>query len=131
MISEITGRLEYIRPSVHSLICSLANERRFENLGFLRQAADRMQAGIPFPESWRDSLAESKAILGREETAILTSLGDVLGRSNLESQLSALKLAGIQLEQRMSVQRERVNTHSGLYRSMGVLGGVAAAIMLI
>ena len=131
LLSEISGRLEYLQPTMYSLITSLAGQERFEQLVFLRQCAQSMQAGRPFSSSWASALDECSHQLGREEAAILASLGDILGRSDLESQLSALALAKQQLEQRVDTAREKVLTQSKLYRSMGVLGGAAAAIILM
>jgi len=90
-----------------------------------------MRGGHPFSVSWPKALDECVHQLGREEAVILASLGDVLGRSDLESQLSALALTREQFEQRVGAAREKVITQGKLYRSMGILGGAAAAIILI
>jgi len=131
MLGEMRGRLEYIQPTVQSLIGMLAGQRRFEGLGFLQECAGSMLEGKAFSSGWREALEKWSTSLGREEAAILASLGDVLGRSDLESQLSALALAQEQLEQRIAGTRDRVQKQGNLYRSMGVLGGVAAAIILM
>jgi len=131
MLGEMRGRLEYLQPTVQSLISALAGQQRFENLGFLRESAGAMLEGNTFSYCWREALEKWSNALGREEAAILASLSDVLGRSDLESQLSAIALAQEQLEQRIAGVRERALKQGNLYRSMGVLGGVAAAIILI
>jgi len=90
-----------------------------------------MRGGRDFASSWRVALKKQIVTLGKEEAAIIGSLGDVLGQSDLESQLAAISLARAQLEQRIDGAREKVSAQSSLYRSIGALGGVAAAIILI
>ena len=130
LLGEMSGRLRYLQPSVHSLVVSLASQQRFEELSFLKECARLMGEGGCFSASWRTALKGKSHALGEEESAILASLGDVLGRSDLESQLLAIALVRDQLEQRISGAREKARTQGSLYRSMGLLGGVAAAIIL-
>ena len=131
LLSELSGRLKYLQPTVQSLVVGLAAQERFGELRFLKLCAAQMEEGADFSGCWRQSLKREEQSLGREEAALMASLGDVLGRSDLESQLSAISLTGEQFAQRMEIRRERAKKQEGLYRSMGVLGGVAAAIILI
>ena len=131
LLDEMSGRLRHLQPTMQSLITSLAAQERFGLLVFLKQCAQSMRAGQPFSVCWPKALGESSHQLGGEEAAILAALGDVLGQSDLDSQLSALALARQQLEQRIQTARDKALTHGKLYRSMGILGGAAAAIILI
>ena len=131
LLSEISGRLLHLQPTVHSLITSLAGQERFEQLVFLRQCAQAMGAGQTFSFGWASALDACAHQLGGEGAATLATLGDVLGRSDLDSQLAALALARQQLERQVQAARENAVTQSKLYRSMGVLGGAAAAIILM
>lgn len=131
LLSEMSGRLEYLQPTIGSLINSLAAQERFADLVFLRECADSMRAGDEFSRSWRVALEKQAGGLGREEADILGTLGDVLGRSDLESQLAALSLTREQLSTQIAGTRDKIKARGGLYRSIGVLGGVAAAIILI
>jgi len=109
----------------------MAAQQRFEGLPFLRECAQLMLEGRDLPSCWRRAIEKHTAAIGKEEVAILASLGDVLGQSDLASQLAAIDLARVQLEQRIESARERVISQGSLYRSIGALGGVAAAIILI
>jgi len=125
------GRLQYLQPTVQSLITSLAAQQRFGELPFLRECSKLMLSGQDFSSSWRGALKKQIVTLGKEEAAMLGSLGDVLGQSDLDSQLAAISLARVQLEQRIDGAREKAAAQGSLYRSIGALGGVAAAIILI
>jgi len=131
LLGEISGRLSYLQPTTQSLIAALAAQARFAAIGFLRKCAAEMGRGEPFSPSWQLALEGERQALGREESALLASLGDVLGRSDLDSQLNAIALTREQFEQRLAERREKMRKQESLYRSMGVLGGVAAAIILI
>ena len=130
LLGEMQGRLQYLQPTVQSLITALAAQQRFGDLPFLRECTQLMLKGRGFPHSWREALKKQEAALGKEEAVILASLGDVLGQSDLDSQLAAISLARVQLEQRIDGAREKMTAQGSLYRSIGALGGVAAAIIL-
>lgn len=131
LLGEMSGRLKYLQPTVQSLVTSLAAQDRFSELRFLKLCAADIGEGGEFSTAWRKSLEREERSLGREESALLASLGDVLGRTDLESQLAAISLTGGQLEQRVGAGREKMRRQESLYRSMGMLGGAAAAIILI
>jgi len=131
LLGEMHGRLQYIQPTVQSLISALAAQQRFGGLPFLRECAQLMLKGRDFSSSWREALKKQTSALGKEEAAVLSSLGDVLGQSDLQSQLAAIDLARGQLEQRIDGAREKMAAQGSLYRSIGALGGAAAAIILI
>ena len=131
LLGELSGRLTYLQPTTQSLIAALATQERFGELGFLRGCAAEMGRGEQFSQSWQLALEGEKGALGREEAALLASLAEVIGQSDLESQLSAIALVREQLAERLADQREKMRKQERLYRSMGVLGGVAAAVILI
>ena len=131
LLGEMHGRLRYLQPTVQGLVSALAAQHRFSGLPFLKESARLMLKGQEFSSGWREALKAHEGILGKEEAAILASLGDVLGQSDLDSQLAAIDLARVQLEQRIEGARKKVMAQGSLYRSIGALGGVAAAIILL
>ena len=131
LLAELYGRLEYLQPTVQGLIGYLAGQERFAHLTFLKTCSVAMLEGETFSASWQAALDEYSHMLGKEEVAILADLGGVLGQSNLENQLNAITLVRQRLDVRIHEVREKVVTQGKLYRSMGILGGAAAAIILI
>jgi len=116
---------------MQGLVYSLSTQERFKGLGFLKDCRESMQSGKSFPQSWKGAVYAQSRAFGREETELVASLGDVLGRADLESQLGALSCAIRLLEERTSSARARAGQHGGLYRTMGMLCGAAVVILLV
>lgn len=92
---------------------------------------ERMLRGDSFPVAWRTAVAQSPGALKGEEVRILASLADVLGTTDLDSQLSALDYTGEQLRRCHAAAGQKRDKCQKLYGTLGVLAGLAVAIILI
>jgi stage III sporulation protein AB len=122
----LSERLRFLQPSTASLIESAAGSSQFSQLGFLRICRDEIRRGTPFPTAWRESLRECPV-----QPEILEPLADTLGSTGLEVQLDALSFTRSMLEERLAASRDYRDRNARMYRSMGVLCGIAIAIMLV
>ena len=68
---------------------------------------------------------------GKREKKLLCELGRVLGTSDIDGQISALELISRSAEQLTEKYGEEYRKKGRLYRSIGVLAGVTAGIMVI
>jgi len=119
-------RLRFLQPSTTSLVEAAAGSAQFSGLGFLKICRDEMRPGTPFPEAWRQGLSECAI-----QTEVLLPLADTLGCAGLDSQLAALSFTRSLLEERLSAARQHRDRSAKMYRSMGVLCGIAIAIILV
>lgn len=83
-----------------------------------------------------DSASFEKALssigdLTRSDREILSSLGTFLGSSDRDNQLKNLQLCQKRLEENLSAAKENRKTNGRLYQSLGVLGGLFLAIVLL
>ena len=129
LVGHLRDRLKFLRPSVRALVQNAAAVEDFGELGFLDSCRDMMETGMDFPAAWKQS-ARQAAVPDKEAREILAGLGDILGGSDLESQLSAVALCENRLELRLSEARENAAQHKKLYCTLGALAGVGAAIIL-
>lgn len=121
-------RLKFLQPSVGSLISQAAVCAEFKDLTFLPACGESLRRGESFPESWKTAV-EAFPELKREEKTVMLSLGDILGASDLESQLSAIEYGKALLETRLETAREYAGKHKKLYRTLGILAGLGIAIL--
>ena len=115
--------------TLSALIGELAGAESCADLNFLREAASLMETGEPFPLAWKRSVSIS-AGLTTEIKDMLLSLGDSLGTSDLAGQLMTLERAEHELEVIYEKALEQYRTKGKLYRCLGVLGGMSAALLL-
>ena len=124
-------RLKYMQPSVMALIDAAYRSGEFKQLRFLTECHKNMKDSGDFSESWRHAVENSTGAVGEEAAAAMASLSDVLGKTDLESQLAAIDYGSKLLEQRLQNTREYAKRHQRLYRTLGVLAGALVAVLIV
>lgn len=93
----------------------------------------RQRTGITAREAW--SFAVEKAWesmhLEKQDKEILITFGNSLGRSDRENQLKNIHLACSKLVLEEKKAEEQKQKYEKLYKSLGVLGGLLIALLLI
>lgn len=99
-----------------SLFCGLV---RAENSGNIRKA-------------WAAACAKLEALpyCGKEEAALLRQLGMALGKSDRAGEVSLIKMYKQELNALYESAQEELAKKGGLFRSVGALCGIGAAIMI-
>ncbi|HZK34966.1 MAG TPA: stage III sporulation protein AB [Bacillota bacterium] len=88
---------------------------------------------ITISKAWRKALISLKGNLhlNKDELDILYRFGDQLGSSDKEGQAKYIKLTLKQLYQQELNARETREKYERMYKSLGLLGGIAIAVLLI
>jgi stage III sporulation protein AB len=84
-------------------------------------------------EAWEAAVRENikKTSLNREDEEMLVSFGKILGGSDLDGQVKNIRLTLEQLRLQERKAEESRAKNEGMYKSLGVLGGIAVVIVLI
>jgi stage III sporulation protein AB len=99
---------------------------------FSEAAKNLSTNGVTADSAWEKSIEENyaKLSLNKEDKAILITFGKMLGNSDLDGQLNNIKLMSSQLKlQELKAEEMRLKNEK-MYRSLGVLGGLAITIIL-
>ena len=131
LLGMLYDRLRYLQPPMLGLIAALAGLEQFAGTVYLQRCRGAMSEGQPFPAAWRQGVEADRDAVGAGHAQVLLPLGEVLGSVDLESQLTALRHAVSMLESELEQAREHREKYGRLYRSMGVLCGLAVAIVFI
>lgn len=91
------------------------------------------QPGEPFPTLWRKAVSgmEGKTALSKSDRQMLESLGEHLGFLDRETQERTLLLYLEQVDTELLVLREHKQERCRLYTSLGVMGGLFLAVILV
>ena len=89
-----------------------------------------LMPGVPPAGLWCEAVRRDPAVPAAAAD-ILCSLGSVLGTTDKAGQLAALDLHRDRLLQAAGECRERSLRQGKLYRSLGLLGGTLAAVLLL
>lgn len=109
---------------------SLWRRQQFAELDFIEAALNRYRAGGSFRNAYALGLGQSK-VLHKEDKEVLLPLGDVLGATDIDGQLSAIELAELLLGNALERARQRQLSHARLYITTGILAAAALAIIML
>ena len=126
MLITASERLRYLSPSIVNLMRIL--EAGYPELPFLTDCRDKLVRGEPFAESFESAVMAGE--FDERQRGVLLPLARELGSSDLDSQLAALAYAISRLQEIGAQESEYCNTHGKLYRTLGILCGIAAAILV-
>lgn len=89
--------------------------------------------GLNASEAWKTAVRNNikKTSLKKEDEEILVSFGKMLGASDLEGQVKNIRLTLNQLKMQEQKAEESKKKNESMYRSLGILGGLALVIILI
>jgi len=100
---------------------------------FFRWAAELLaNREMTSAEAWDKSVSENLKYtsLKQEDAEILSGLGTTLGTSDYEGQLKNIRFVIKQLEVQIVKADEDSVKYQNMYRKLGVLGGIAAVVIL-
>lgn len=102
---------------------------------FFIDTVERLRSGrsLSAAQAWEEAVRGNikKTSLNREDEEILVSFGKLLGGSDLEGQVKNIRLTLYQLRSQEQKAEESRKRNESMYRSLGILGGLAVVIVLI
>ena len=105
-----------------------------KSLNLLLQADRSLRAqltreGIPFDEAWRQTACRAEGFFEKDRELLLR-FGEGFGASDAEGQISHCRLTMELLRRRLEEAGEEKKQKGRLYRMLGVLGSLGAALLL-
>lgn len=82
-------------------------------------------------EAWEYAVQNSKTSLHKEDLKIIENLKKLLGKTNIEGQLSEIELIQKFLDEQILIAEEEQRRNEKLYRSLGIIAGIAIVIILL
>ena len=99
---------------------------------FFEAAVKNLNAGFCADEAWTKAVKDniSKTNLNSEDENIIISFGKMLGSSDLEGQIKNIRLTVNHLKIQEQKAEDMKVKNEGMYKNLGVLGGLAIIILL-
>jgi len=121
--------VRYQRLDVYELVDYLQQCRRFSTFSFLDDLSSTYQFNSSFRDEWNKSVSESA--LPKENVNLLIRFGEIIGASDIEGQKNSITALENEAEILTAQCREDYLKKGKLYRSLGLLVGLMAAIVLM
>lgn len=130
-LEALCEELRYTLARTEDLLLALGERASFVQLDFIREAARLTGEGMEFPAAWKRAVEGSSLPLEAADRRVLSQVGELLGSSSAEGQLSQLshcrRLLAEQREDALAQKASKGN----LFRSLGVLSGAGLFILLL
>jgi len=139
-LRELQALLQMLENEI-SYLSNLLTEaftRIYENSGLeaailFKAAAQNLEAGgVTADTAWERAVDDNapRLSLNKEDKSILATFGKMLGNSDLEGQLNNIRLVTSQLRLQEIKSEEMKKKNEKMYRSLGILSGLAITIIL-
>ena len=129
LISELTVQIKYTNTEIGAMLKTASRNEAYQALLFVTSCADISENG-DFHPLWNDGV-KKQPYLTPADRELLFALGDRLGATDLDGQLSFLELTCEMLKKQQQEASENYRKKGRMYRSVGVLCGLAAGIMVL
>ena len=120
-IKAIDGATVYINVEKISMICSSkgsAQAKVNENVGKIFGLASEKMESIPAEEAWDKAIYETSNNLLEKDKEILKELGKLLGQTDIEGQISQIKLVSDFLDMQIEEANMEKLKNEKLYRTL-------------
>lgn len=116
-----------------SLFKHLAEAESLNTLLFLKLAGKRLETESDFPTVWRESIDAVKPTLSlnNEDYQPLYGLCEIMGNADAEGIVANATLSAQLYEQAEGMARKEYEMNGKMFRSLGLLCGVAVAVLII
>lgn len=112
IFKEISGKL---KPNIANIFLSATNKMENINAG----------------DAWLQALEESNTNMIKEDVETLKTLSNLLGKVDIEGQVSEIGLVETFLDTQIELAEEEKNKYVKMYKTLGVTVGLALVIILI
>ena len=129
LIKELTVQIKYTNTEIGVMLKSASQHEAYKNLLFISACANTSENG-DFHPLWNDGV-KRQPYLTTTDRELLFALGDRLGETDLDGQLSFLELTCEMLKKQQQEASENYRKKGRMYRSVGLLCGLAAGIMVL
>jgi len=82
-------------------------------------------------EAWYRAIDMNKSDLNKEDTEIIKMLGKLLGRTDIEGQISEIDLTSSFIDKQIKKAEYEKNKNAKLYKTLGTVLGLVIVILLI
>lgn len=131
LVEWLSRNLQFRRLSTEALLQTAAGDARFAACEPLRYCVEHWDGQQSFLEAWKQAVAQSGSHLLPQETVLVQMLGEILGVGAAAEQREALEsLSGMMTLQRRDAE-EQVKQDGGLCRTLGIFGGLFAAVLIL
>lgn len=129
LIRELSVQIRYTNSEMGEMLKSAAQNESYKKLLFVTSCEKTDEKG-DFHRYWKEGTARQPYLTTKDKELIL-SLGDKLGSTDLDGQLSFLEMTEEIFKERQNQAFADYRNKGKVYRSVGILCGLALGIIVL
>ncbi len=130
LITWLKIDIRYNQSQLSDMFNRLYSSSKFNNLSFLNNLKNNMM-DMPFPNAWEKSIADWNSNISKDDKELLKSMSGILGASDSIGQIMALEHVEHRFKISLQSAREIYNKKGKLFRSLGILIGLAVFVVFM
>lgn len=123
-------KIRYTVEPIADIFLEISNNSSVKIGEFFKEAAIKMKQ-LNAKEAWLQAVEVSKINITKEDKEILKGLGKLLGKTDLEGQISQIDLTSNFIDIQIEKAEKELAKNEKLYKTLGVVSGLALVIILI
>ena len=130
LITWLKIDIRYNQSQLHDMFDRLYSSSKFNSLSFLNNLKNNM-IDMPFPNAWEKAIIEWNSSISSDDKELLKSMSGILGASDSIGQIMALEHVEHRFKISLQSAREVCNKKGKLFRSLGILIGLAVFVVFM
>jgi len=130
MLDEMSVLIRFRAIRTYELIKEISEQECFKNFIFLNILNGYIEDSSDINEGWRNAACYAM-FFNESDRSILLNVGEQLGGTDIDGQLSMLNLNKILAERNLSEAQNEYRVKGKMIKSVWSLLGIAAGIMII
>lgn len=128
-VKELSVQIRYTNSKIYSILNSAAYSGTYSDLFFIKDCA-ALKENEDFHPVW-DKGVKKQFFLHERDRELLAALGERLGETDCDGQIAFLEMTEEMLKKQCDEAHEEYMQKSKMYRSVGLLCGLALGIMVL
>ena len=130
LITWLKIDIRYNQSQLGDMVNRICSSSKFNNLNFLNNLKNNMM-NMPFPNAWEKSISDWNSSISQDDKDLLKSMSSILGASDANGQIMALEHVEHRFKISLQSAREVYNKKGKLFRSLGILIGLAVFVVFM
>ena len=124
-------KIKFTYEPIPEIFENIANNTENKKIGeMFRKSAEDMNF-LSAGEAFNKNVDQSETYLVDEDKKAVKTLSKLLGKTDIEGQISEIELTQTYLDEQIQKAKETKNKNEKLYKTMGIVIGLAIAIILV
>lgn len=129
-LNMFATKIKFTYEPIPNVFLEIANKIQGNVGQIFARASNRMKeesAG----DAWENAFIDVPNNLSKEDVTILANLGRLLGQTDIEGQISEIEVVTQFLDTQLENAKQEKIKNEKMYRTLGIVGGLTIAIILI